>query len=115
ASGDLRRTHPRFQGEAWVRNLQRLQAFAVLAREAGCTPPAFALAWLLARGPHVIPIPGTTSLDHLRDDLGAARLRLPAHLMEAAESLFPADACGPRYPAASQSEVDTEQFGAVGV
>lgn len=112
ASGDLRRTHPRFQGEAWVRNLQRLQAFAALAREAGCTPPAFALAWLLARGPHVIPIPGTTNLDHLRDDLGAAGLNLPAHLMAAAESLFPADACGPRYPAASQVEVDTEQFGA---
>ncbi|MFM7703407.1 MAG: aldo/keto reductase, partial [Rubrivivax sp.] len=110
-AGDLRRTNPRFVGETWQRNLERLAQFRAFAGEAGCSPAAFALAWLLDRGPDVIPIPGTTSLAHLRENVAAAQLRIAPALHARAEALFPAaDVCGPRYPATSQSEVDTEQF-----
>lgn len=110
-AGDLRRTNPRFVGEAWQRNLQRLQPFQALAQQAGCKPATFALAWLLARGPDVIPIPGTTSLAHLRENVAAGQAQIAPELFAAAEALFPAaDVCGPRYPASSQAEVDTEQY-----
>jgi aryl-alcohol dehydrogenase-like predicted oxidoreductase len=110
-AGDLRRTNPRFVGDTWSRNLERLAPFQALARQAGCTPAAFALAWLLARGTDVIPIPGTTRIAHLRENVAAAGLHIAPELLAAAETLFPAaDVCGPRYPATSQAEVDTEQY-----
>jgi aryl-alcohol dehydrogenase-like predicted oxidoreductase len=110
-AGDLRRTNPRFVGDTWSRNLERLAPFQALARQAGCTPAAFALAWLLARGTDVIPIPGTTRVAHLRENVAAAGLHIEPELLAAAETLFPAaDVCGPRYPATSQAEVDTEQY-----
>jgi aryl-alcohol dehydrogenase-like predicted oxidoreductase len=110
-SGDLRRTNPRFVGQTWQRNLERLAQLRAIVEEAGCRPAAFALAWLLARGPDVIPIPGTTSLPHLRENVAAAGLRIAPELFDAAQALFPlADVCGPRYPATSQAEVDTEQY-----
>jgi aryl-alcohol dehydrogenase-like predicted oxidoreductase len=110
-ASDLRRTNPRFVGDTWQGNLQRLSAFQALSRQARCTPAAFALAWLLARGPDVIPIPGTTRIAHLRENVAAGALRIAPELFAAAEALFPAtDVCGPRYPATSQAEVDTEQF-----
>jgi aryl-alcohol dehydrogenase-like predicted oxidoreductase len=109
--GDLRRTNPRFVGQTWARNLERLVQFRAIVRDAGCGPAGFALAWLLSRGPDVIPIPGTTSLAHLRENVSAATLRIAPDLFEAAQALFPpADVCGPRYPAQSQAEVDTEQY-----
>ena len=110
-AGDLRRTNPRFVGDTWRRNLERLAQFRAIVQEAGCSPAVFALAWLLGRGPNVVPIPGTTSLAHLRENVSAATVQLSPSLCARAEALFPAaDVCGPRYPAASQAEVDTEQF-----
>ena len=109
--GDLRRTNPRFVGDTWPRNLERLERLRSIIRPLGCSPAAFALAWLLHRGPDVIPIPGTTNPAHLRENVAAAGLRIPSELFDAAQALFPpADVCGPRYLATSQAEVDTEQY-----
>jgi aryl-alcohol dehydrogenase-like predicted oxidoreductase len=70
--GDFRRGMPRFQGEALAANLRLYDRFAAIAREAGCTTGQLCLAWLLAKGEHIIPIPGTTSPDHMREDAAAA-------------------------------------------
>jgi len=71
------------------------------------------LAWLLQRGPHVIPIPGTTSLAHLADNLGAADVTLAPEVVDRLEALVnQRTVTGPRYTAASQREIDTEEFAA---
>jgi aryl-alcohol dehydrogenase-like predicted oxidoreductase len=108
---DIRRTMPRFAPDAFARNLALLSAYEALAAEAGCTPAQLALAWLLAQGEDIIPIPGTTSLAHLHDDLGAATVQLPAGLLARAEALISRDTVvGRRYNAQAESEVDTEEF-----
>ncbi len=108
---DIRRGMPRFEPAHYAANLALLPAFEALAREAGGTPAQLALAWLLARGEHVIPIPGTTSRGHLRENLGAAQLRLSVGLVARIDALFePARISGNRYGAQSQAEVDTEPF-----
>lgn len=78
ADGDLRRRMPRFQPEAYARNLALLAPLRRMARDHGCTPGQLALAWLLHQGEHIIPIPGTTRLAHLEENLGAAGVRLDA-------------------------------------
>jgi aryl-alcohol dehydrogenase-like predicted oxidoreductase len=108
---DIRRTMPRFAPEAFARNLALLPAYEALAVEAGCTPAQLALAWLLAQGEDIIPIPGTTSLAHLQDNLGAATVQVPAGLLTRAEALISRDrVVGRRYNAQAESEVDTEEF-----
>lgn len=108
---DIRRTMPRFEPANHAANLALLPAWQALAGEAGCTPAQLSLAWLLARGEHVIPIPGTTSRTHLQENLGAAAVALPAALLARIDTLFePARIAGGRYGAQSQVEVDTEQF-----
>lgn len=69
---DIRRGMPRFFPDNYAANLQLLPAYRAVADELGCTPAQLALAWVLARGEHVLAIPGTTSLAHLRDNLGGA-------------------------------------------
>ena len=111
APGDIRRAMPRFGGDHHGANQRLLPAYRELAREAGCTPAQLALAWLLAQGEDIIPIPGTTSVDHLREDLAAADLRIPAGLLARAGALInQTTVSGGRYGAQSQSEVDTETF-----
>lgn len=108
---DLRRRMPRFQPEAYAHNLTLLGALRRMAQEHGCTPGQLALAWLLHQGEHVIPIPGTTRLAHLEENLGAADVRLDAEACETLARLFGRDrVAGERYGAATQAEVDTEQF-----
>ncbi len=110
---DIRRSMPRFEPTHHAANLALLAPFTALAHEAGCGLAQLALAWLLARGGNVIPIPGTTSLEHLRENLGAAAVTLPPALMAKLDALFdPARVAGGRYSVQSQSEVDTEQFSA---
>lgn len=76
-----------------------------MARKRRC----FELAWLLHKAPHIIPIPGTTRLAHLNEDLAAADVPLSAAVMARLESLFSHDAVvGSRYKAQANSEVDTE-------
>ena len=110
---DIRRPMPRFSAEHYPRNLALLPAFEALARDAGCTPAQLALAWLLAQGEDIVPIPGTTSLDHLHEDLAAADLPLPADVIaRAGELINQRTVSGPRYPAQATQEVDTEEFAA---
>ena len=76
APDDWRRTNPRFQGENFTRNLALADQIRQRAQEKGCTPAQLALAWLLARSPALLPIPGTTSVAHLEENVAAAALRL---------------------------------------
>lgn len=108
---DLRRTMPRFQPEHWARNAALLPKWHALADTAECTPAQLALAWLLSRGDHVVPIPGTTSLPHLIEDLAAAELAIaPATLDHAGELIATATVSGPRYAPGPAADVDTENF-----
>ncbi len=108
---DIRRAMPRFEPDTYARNLKLLDGFGALAREADCTMAQLALAWLLARAEHVIALPGTTQLDHLKENLGAAHLHLSADVQARADALINQHTvAGPRYNPANQIEVDTEQF-----
>jgi aryl-alcohol dehydrogenase-like predicted oxidoreductase len=108
---DIRRPMPRFAPDAYAQNLKLIQAFQALAAEAGCTSAQLALAWLLAQGEHVVPIPGTTSVQHLIEDLAAADTELPASAIQAADRLINQQTvAGSRYPPLQSAEVDTEEF-----
>ncbi|MDB5912617.1 MAG: putative aldo-keto reductase [Ramlibacter sp.] len=108
---DIRKTMPRFEPANYEANLKLLPGFKALAQEAACTPAQLALAWLLHKAPHVIPIPGTTSVEHLREDLAAADVKLSPGIIERAEALINQQTVqGNRYSAQSRVEVDTEEF-----
>ena len=101
---------PRFQPDNLARNLAWLPAYRALAEEAGCSPAQLALAWLLHKAPHIIPIPGTTRVDHLQDDLGAAQVQLSPAVLERVEALVnTGTVAGHRYAAQARTEVDTEE------
>ena len=98
---DYRQWSPRFAEGAFERNLELTLRAAELAKGKGCTPAQFALAWLLARGPEVVPIPGTKSRTRLEENAGAATVKLgPADLKRLDELIPPGSAAGERYPAA---------------
>ncbi len=106
---DIRKGMPRFSPEHFASNLTLLPAYLALAEEAGCTPAQLALAWLLQQPGGIVPIPGTTSLDHLSENLAAAQVNLSADVMRRAEACFDAQKVkGNRYNAQSSAEVDTE-------
>ncbi len=108
---DIRRSMPRFEPSAYAANLKLLPAYQAVAKEVGCTPAQLALAWLLHRGEGVIPIPGTTSLEHLAENIAAASLHLTPATMATLEALInERTVTGERYSAQSQSEVDTETY-----
>ncbi|WP_311222111.1 MULTISPECIES: aldo/keto reductase [unclassified Acidovorax] len=108
---DIRRAMPRFAPDNYAVNARLLKPFTALAGEAGCTPAQLAIAWLLHRGEHIIPIPGTTSVAHLQEDLGAADVRLSADVVARAEALINQQTvAGGRYNAQGTGEVDTESF-----
>jgi aryl-alcohol dehydrogenase-like predicted oxidoreductase len=112
---DIRRILPRFSAANFARNVRLLDGWGALAREAGCTPAQLALAWLLTRGPHVIPLPGTRSVAHLRENVAAASLQLPAGVIERIDHLVnDAALAGERYGPQAMSEVDTERMPASG-
>jgi aryl-alcohol dehydrogenase-like predicted oxidoreductase len=108
---DIRHGMPRFEPANYAANLKLLPAYLEVAREVGCTPPQLALAWLLHRGEDIIPIPGTTSLAHLAEDLAAVDVKLSPAIMARLDTLInQATVVGSRYSAQSQIEVDTEMF-----
>lgn len=108
---DIRRFMPRFEPEHYARNLRLLPGYRALAREAGCTPAQLALAWLLHKREDIIPIPGTTKLAHLREDLAAADVKLDASLVARVEAhINQQTVSGHRYNAQSRGEVDTEDY-----
>lgn len=109
-AGDIRRGMPRFEPDNYAANLKLLDGFGPVARRIGCTPAQLALAWLLARGANVIPIPGTTNPAHLEEDLGAAVVTLDAATLDALDLMFSRESVhGARYGAAAQADVDTEE------
>lgn len=106
---DIRHAMPRFQSENFPKNLKLLDGFANIARDSQCTMAQLALAWLLTKSDIVIPIPGTTRLDHLSENAGAAEVRLrPDAVARMDELINPKTVSGPRYNAATQAEIDTE-------
>jgi aryl-alcohol dehydrogenase-like predicted oxidoreductase len=108
---DIRRGMPRFEPANHAENLKLLPGLRELARETGCTPAQLAIAWLLHKREDIIPIPGTTSIEHLRDDLQAAQVSLTPKLMQRAEALINERSVhGDRYSAQARAEVDTEEF-----
>ena len=108
---DIRRNMPRFDPDNYAANLKLLPAYHALAQEAGCSPSQLALAWLLHQGDDIIPIPGTTSVNHLLDDLASVDVKLDANLMGRLDALINQNTVlGSRYNAQSNSEVDTETF-----
>jgi len=110
---DIRRSMPRFSPENYAANLKLLPAYHALAKEAGCSPSQLALAWLLHKGEDIIPIPGTTSVNHLLDDLASVDVKLDADLLARLEALINQNTVvGNRYNAQANSEVDTEVFAA---
>jgi len=111
AEKDIRRGMPRFQEEHWKTNAALLSEWRTLAAEAGCTPADLALSWLLSRGGHVVPIPGTTSTQHLRENLAVTNLAVDASLIrQAGELIDTRSVSGPRYNPAQSTEVDAETF-----
>ena len=108
---DIRRSMPRFLPENFSANQKLLPAYQALAQDARCTPSQLALAWLLHKAPHIIPIPGTTSVAHLLDDLGAVNVVLPGEVVVKLEALINQDTVkGARYNPQATLEVDTEVF-----
>lgn len=106
---DLRRTMPRFMGDMLAHNLQTVDRFDALAAAIGITPAQLSLAWVLSRGTHVIPIPGTRSLEHLAENVAAAAIALDEAQLAAIDAIFtPGAIRGPRYPASAQAHIDTE-------
>jgi len=108
---DIRRAMPRFAQATNEANQKLLAPYQALADQAGCTPSQLALAWLLEKAPQIIPIPGTTSVAHLKDDLGADAVKLSPETLTAVEALINQHTVvGERYNAQANSEVDTEVF-----
>ena len=108
---DIRKAMPRFSAENYAANFKLFAPYQDLANEASCSPAQLALAWLLHKAPHIIPIPGTTSEHHLLDDLGAANVSLSSDLLAKLDALINQQTVqGNRYSAQANSEVDTEQF-----
>ena len=109
AEDDIRHSLPRFNSPHLDGNLALARAFARLAGEAGFTPAQLALAWLLQRAPHVIPIPGTTSIAHLEDNLGACGVQASPDLWARVEDCIDArQVSGARYPEAVLREIDAD-------
>ena len=108
---DIRLAMPRFQGDNFAKNLKLLDGFSALAKENDCTMAQLALAWVLAQGDHVIPIPGTTRLDHLAENAAAADIQLSPDTVKRVGALINRHTvAGPRYNAATLPEIDTEDF-----
>ncbi|HKA28489.1 MAG TPA: aldo/keto reductase [Candidatus Binatia bacterium] len=96
---DYRQFTPRFAEGAFEANVQLVERVAEIAREKDCTPAQLALAWLLAKGPEIVPIPGTKSRARLEENAGAAGVSLTRAEMERLEAALPPGAAeGRRYP-----------------
>jgi aryl-alcohol dehydrogenase-like predicted oxidoreductase len=99
APGDARGRHPRFAPQNFARNRKLVEQVEVIAEEKGCTPAQLVLAWLLAQGPDVIPIPGTKQITRLEENLGALRVPLtPADADRISAAIPIGAAAGTRYP-----------------
>jgi aryl-alcohol dehydrogenase-like predicted oxidoreductase len=108
---DLRVTMPRFQPEAYEKNLELLEEYANLAQEVGCSMAQLAIAWLLERDDNIIPIPGTTKLEHMLENAGADNARISPEVMDCLDKLINQNTVvGGRYDDRAESTVFTENF-----
>ena len=106
APGDFRTRHPRFQDENLARNLELLRRLELIAADKGCSAAQLALAWVLHRGPDIVPIPGTKRLRYLEENVAAAAIVLDAEeLARLDEALPPGATAGARY--ADMKTIDT--------
>jgi aryl-alcohol dehydrogenase-like predicted oxidoreductase len=106
---DMRGTMPRFQGENLEKNLALVESFAVLAEAKGCTRGQLALAWLLAQGDYIAPIPGTKRVRYLEENAAAAEIELSAADLTAVDELFsPENISGERYQRAGMRSLDRD-------
>jgi len=107
AADDYRRFSPRFQGDNFAKNLLLVQQVQALAAEKGVTAGQLALAWVLAQGEFILPIPGTKQRKYLEENVAAVSLTLSTRELAALEAIFPADAtAGLRYPEAVMAMLD---------
>ena len=96
---DYRRQTPRFQGENFQKNLDLVRRVEEIAREKGCKPSQLALAWVLAQGDDIVPIPGTKRRKYLEENVAAETVHLTAEDLRKINEVFPPEAAaGPRYP-----------------
>jgi aryl-alcohol dehydrogenase-like predicted oxidoreductase len=104
---DFRRNAPRFQGENFVKNLNLVKKIEEMAAHKGCTPGQLALAWVLARGDDIVPIPGTKRVKYLDENLGALQVRLTPEELRQIDAILPAGAAsGDRYHAQAMQAID---------
>jgi aryl-alcohol dehydrogenase-like predicted oxidoreductase len=107
APDDYRRNSPRFQGENFQRNLDLVQRVEEIAREKNCTPSQLALAWLLAQGNDIVPIPGTKRRKFLEENVGALNVHLTAEDLARIDAAAPRGAAsGERYPEQAMQAVN---------
>ena len=96
---DYRRFSPRFQGENFIKNLVLVKKIQALAAKKGCTSSQLALAWVMAQGNFLFPIPGTKRIKYLEENAGAVKVKFSKEELNAIEAIFPKDAAaGLRYP-----------------
>jgi aryl-alcohol dehydrogenase-like predicted oxidoreductase len=108
---DIRRAMPRFSSAHYPTNLRLLDAYREIANEAGCTGAQLALAWLLAKAPFILPIPGTRTPAHVVENMGAASLELDPSVVARLDAIInERTVVGGRYNEATQAEIDTENF-----
>ena len=108
ADGDARpKTHPRFQGENLAKNLALVERIGAVAKAKGATPGQIALAWLLAQGPDIVPIPGTTTRAHHDENIAAGDVKLDAADLARLDAAAPKGAtAGERYPEGGMRSVN---------
>ncbi|MDW6005248.1 aldo/keto reductase [Vibrio mangrovi] len=110
-STDIRNHMPRFQSPYFEQNLRLLSEYHQIAQQCHITPAQLALAWLLAQGEHIVPIPGTRSVEHMQENLDAKDIVLdPAILKQLDQLINYHTVYGSRYNSAQQQEIDTEEF-----
>lgn len=107
AEDDYRRFSPRFQGENFQRNLELVKQIEEMAAEKGCRPSQLALAWVLAQGEDIVPIPGTKRIPYLEENIGALEVKLTADDLARIDAIAPkGSAAGTRYPESMMSAVN---------
>ncbi len=104
---DFRKYSPRFQGENFQKNLKLVNKVNQLAKDKDITPAQLALAWVLNRGNDIVPIPGTTKIKHIEENVKAADINLTEDELQEIDEIFPMDAAsGLRYPEESMKSVN---------
>jgi aryl-alcohol dehydrogenase-like predicted oxidoreductase len=106
---DYRRNTPRFQGDNFQKNLDLLRRVEELAKEKRCQPAQLALAWVLAQGDDIIPIPGTKRRKYLEENVGAIEVKFTAQDLQRINEVFPVNsAAGNRYPEHMMAVIDRQ-------